>query len=137
MRTNLILLVVVLVLGVFTGSALIKEQGAFTEYDSIPRLFPGFTDDNIQYILVSKAKPDAAADLGAVDSGTDKPPVVDSLVLVRNGDGWMIGETPDHRSDRAGVLEACSTPANHRSAQPLWKGRIQNVCEAGEAGHSL
>ena len=95
MRTNLILLVVTLLLGVLTTATLIEEQGTFTEYDTIPRLFPGFTDDNVQYILVSKAKPDAAADPGAVDSGTDKPLVVDSLVLVRNGDGWMIGETPD------------------------------------------
>jgi len=103
MQTNLILLVVCLVLGVFTTTTLINERSTFTEYDTIPRLFPGFTEDNIQYILITKAKADAV-EQPPVEPGAAKPPApVEKLVLMRNEDGWVIGETSDHRSDLAGV----------------------------------
>lgn len=99
MQTNALLFGAALVLAVPTTITLINENSTFTEYDSIPRLFPGFTGSNIQHVILTKVKAGADTPAGA----EQQPPVVEKLVLTRRGDGWAVGQLPQHAAELAGV----------------------------------
>lgn len=105
MQTNAILAGLAVVLAIPTAVTLIAERRSFTEYDSIPRLFEGFTPENVQAIVLTKAK--AASDPAAAQppEGSPEPAPVeqDELVLIRQEGKWVIGETQERPHDQAGV----------------------------------
>lgn len=91
MRTNLILAVAAAVLAIPTTITLMTEGIRFTRYDQIPRLFEGFTKENIQFVVLEKAK---RGEDGTPVADPDGKPVMDRLLLVRRDNKWLIGEGP-------------------------------------------
>ena len=99
MQTNAYLFGAALLLAVPTTITLVNEHTTFTEFDSIPRLFPGFTEANIQHVILTKASAEAATGAGGEEQG----PALEKLVLSRQDDGWAIGQLPQYRAELAGV----------------------------------
>jgi hypothetical protein len=87
MRTNIVLGVIAAALAVPTTLELVADRRAFTEIDTVPRLFPGFTESNIHWVQISRVRPPDANAQG-------QPPARESVTLARTADGWTLaGET--------------------------------------------
>ncbi len=92
MNTNAILAAAAVLLAIPTGYTILSERGNFTEYDTIPRLFEGFTIDNIKAVVLTvkkegaeNVKPNPNLPPGQVD-----PATVDQLVFQKVDDKWFL-----------------------------------------------
>ncbi|MCA8942677.1 MAG: DUF4340 domain-containing protein [Planctomycetes bacterium] len=90
MKTNVFLAAVAAVLAVPTVITIVNEQGSFTRYEDVPRLFDGFTPEKVAGIRISKVKLD---DNGAPITGRNgqKEHEVLAIGLTSSGD-WVIAD---------------------------------------------
>ncbi len=86
-RANVALTIVALVLAVPTWLTLRGDSTLFTEYEDIPRLFPGFTRDTIRGLTVSIPRRDVEGRLVRDEGGAV---VRDTLALARTEQDWQI-----------------------------------------------
>lgn len=84
MRTTVTLAVIAAALAVPTTLELIKDRRVFTAIDTVPRLFPGFTPDNIRFVQFSRAKP---VEPGAANKAEPEREVV---TVARTDKGWAL-----------------------------------------------
>ncbi len=95
MRANIVLAVAAAGLAVPTWLTIQADRTEFTSFEDIPKLFPGFTPDNVKAVVISTVK-----------KGEDGEPVKDQngkvqrdgIQLQRTDDGWVLANT-----DIAGV----------------------------------
>jgi hypothetical protein len=91
-RTNVVLAILALVLAIPTAWTLYQDRTVFTEYEDIPRLFPGFTRENVRGLVVSI--PRRGAD-GKVETSAEGEVVRDALQMVRGEQDWVVtGQSP-------------------------------------------
>jgi hypothetical protein len=88
MRTNLVLAAVAGGLAVPTVLTFLADRTAFTEIDKIPRLFEGFTAENIRYLDLQKQK----LQDGKPVMDAQGQPARERLVLFKQDDKWRIGD---------------------------------------------
>ncbi|MEM7198673.1 MAG: DUF4340 domain-containing protein [Planctomycetota bacterium] len=100
MQTNAILAGLAVVLAIPTVTTICSEDQNFTEYDDVPRLFDGFTPDNVQAVSLQKRSSDEEEPAAVPDPANPAAEQgnAETLVLLRSGDGWVIGD-----GDLAGV----------------------------------
>ncbi len=108
-KSNLVLAVLAAALAVPTWLVLRAERDVFTDIDRTPRLFGGFTPQNVAGLVLSVPKPGAVPAPAGPD-GQRKPIERDVLQLVRGDDGWVIG---------AGELQGARVTANRVEEQVL------------------
>ena len=89
MRTNLFLGALAGALAIPTVVTIWSERSLFTDYRDVPRMFEGFTPDNITVIKLSKGKVDEDGEL--VKNEKDEVER-DVLALQKTVDGWAIGQ---------------------------------------------
>ncbi len=88
MRTNLILAILAALLSIPTILTIQGEQLEFTDYADVPRLFDGFTPDNIGVVQISSPR---KLDDGSIQRDADGNVVRDSVQFQRSGtDQWAI-----------------------------------------------
>lgn len=95
MKTNLILAAIAVVLGLLTFWELRKDRQTFTAYDTIPRLFEGFTAENVRAIQIRqpKKKPEGdKKDEKPKDGEPAKPAEFDVLVMVKDDQTWKLAD---------------------------------------------
>jgi len=91
-RANVALAILALILAVPTWATLREDTAIFTEYEDIPRLFPGFTRDTIRGITVSIPRRDVDGRLVRDEAGAV---LRDTLGLARAEQDWQIaGQGP-------------------------------------------
>jgi hypothetical protein len=91
-RMNVVLAIIALVLAVPTWVTLRSDAAIFTDYEDIPRLFPGFTRDTIRGLTVSIPRRDVEGRLVRDEAGAV---VRDTLPLARADQDWQIaGQGP-------------------------------------------
>lgn len=101
-KSNLVLLSVTGVLGVFTTLQLWSESESFVDYSRIPLMFDGFTEDNVGFVTIGKPKEQQPDPNPATPEKT--PPIAyDQLYLQRTGEGWVIGQLPGQLNNLAGA----------------------------------
>ena len=88
-RTNLVLAILAVILAVPTVWALYQDRTVFIDYEDLPRLFEGFTRDNVHAVVVSTPRRN---EQGELERGADGEVLRDALQLVRRaGEHWLIG----------------------------------------------
>lgn len=87
MKTNVFLATVAAILAVPTVLTIVNEQGSFTRYEDVPRLFDGFTPEKVAAIQLSKVERDED---GNPITGANGKPQREILTLQRTSDGWAI-----------------------------------------------
>lgn len=90
-RTNLVLAIVAVILAIPTAWTLYGDRTVFRDQEDVPRLFPGFTRENVRAVVISKPK--YAAD-GSVERDEKGEVVRDALQLVRSADEWRVANGP-------------------------------------------
>ncbi len=99
MRTNLILAGLAGVLAIPTTVSIYRDIDAFTTIDEIPQLFPGFTQDYVTQIRISKMKvPEGGEQKPVVDPANSEQAARDEIVFVKQDGAWLVG-----KGDLAGV----------------------------------
>jgi hypothetical protein len=89
-KTNLILAGLAVGLGLPTFLVLHADANQFTNLDTVPKLFEGFTADNVGRVLVAMPKPGQEAPKPDA-KGQKKPVERDILEFVRTDKGWVLG----------------------------------------------
>ena len=85
MHTNAVLAIVAGVLAVPTVWTLVNEGSEYTAVDEIPKLFEGFTPENVHFIRISKQKPKTET-----EGDGNAAPAAEELVIQRQDDGWAL-----------------------------------------------
>lgn len=89
MRTNLILAGIAGVLAIPTAITIVNERSSFTDYSDVPRLFEGFTPENIAVVQLSKSELD---ENGEVVKNDKDQPKKQALQMRKTVDGWAVGQ---------------------------------------------
>jgi len=84
-RNQYLLLVVFLGLGVLSVVKAVADRKDYVSIESIPRMFPGFTADNVSKIVISKPKGEAKV------PGSEEEIPRESLAFVRQEGKWILG----------------------------------------------
>lgn len=91
-RANIVLAILAVILAFPTAWTLFEDRTIFTEYEDIPRLFPGFTRENVRAVVLSRPKRDENGELVRDEKGEVAR---EQLQLVRVDDDWRIaGQNP-------------------------------------------
>lgn len=88
MRLNIILAILAAILAVPTVMTISAERSSFTDFSDVPRLFEGFTPENVMVVEITKRKRD---ENGELVMGANDQPQVEGFRLQRTADGWAIG----------------------------------------------
>ncbi|MCR9243975.1 MAG: DUF4340 domain-containing protein [bacterium] len=101
-KSNIFLLVVVVVLAVPTGMQLVSDSESFVDYARIPLMFDGFSPENVAKVQIAVPK----AEQPAPDPRrpNQKPGIAyDQLVLQRAERGWSVAQVPGAPNPLAGA----------------------------------
>ncbi|GAB4141153.1 MAG: hypothetical protein Fur0037_07860 [Planctomycetota bacterium] len=92
-RANLFLAGAAAVLAIPTILTLRADAALFKAIEDVPRLFPGFTDENVGAVVIGipKASPEAGKQSPSAPNQPKPPVQYDSLKFVRNEKGWILG----------------------------------------------
>lgn len=89
-KSNLILLALAAALAVPTTLVLMERGVAWTRPDETPRLFGGFTVDNVAHIAIGQPKPPNPA-APAPPEGQKRPVEYDMVQFSKTDGGWVVG----------------------------------------------
>jgi len=101
-KSNLVLLVAVVVLAVPTVLQRLSDAESFVDYARVPLLFDGFTADNVGFVAIGQPKKEQPP--ANPQTPTQKPPVqYDQIYLQRTDKGWVISQLPQAPNELAGA----------------------------------
>jgi len=114
-KSNVALLIAVVVLAVPTILQLRSEAESFVDLSRVPLLFDGFTPDNVGFIALGQPKKEQAPVPANPQTPNQKPPVqYDQLFLQRTDKGWAIAQP------------GFGQPPNELAGVPVSKDRVEN-----------
>lgn len=92
-KANVILAAAAVVLAIPTFLTLRSDASMFKALDEVPKLFPGFTPENVGAVAIGVPKPDQPKPAANPQNpNAPKPPLqYDQQTFVRTGTGWAVG----------------------------------------------
>lgn len=89
MRSNIILGLIAVALAVPTTLSYRADADVFKDYTNIPRMFPGFTEDQVNVVTMRRPKERAAEDLPG-QTGTQGEVEYQQLTFVKRNNRWVV-----------------------------------------------